>query len=93
MTNENKLERIFWKDSKWVDSNGNEVKPEPIGEPHDQMCPYVTTESRLTNEILDFLIKKDKKYEEANSYSIHSLNDSRPESLHETVTAFYKIIR
>ncbi len=27
-----KLEKIFWKDKKWIDSRGNKVKPEQIGE-------------------------------------------------------------
>jgi hypothetical protein len=33
MTNNNKLEEISWVEGKFLDSKGNEVKPEPRGTP------------------------------------------------------------
>ena len=82
MKNENKLEQIFWKDGKFLDDKGKEIKPEPIGV--SQMIEVVTSrfiggtmispnyEKELNNSLstlLESLQKGDKRYVEINAFS------------------------
>jgi hypothetical protein len=71
----NKLERIFWKEDKWINKEGNEVKPKPIGEPtligiavfSDADTIKEKVELTLTN-LQE--VNKSKKYKEINRYNL-----------------------
>jgi len=66
---EKNLEKIFWKDGKFIKANGEEVKPKPIGEPVlvDFSNPR-TRKENLERVQLPKLIQKDESYQEINAY-------------------------
>lgn len=50
---EKNLEEIFWKEEKFVDSKGREVKPEAVGK------PIIITHKRLDNKNFEDYIYKE----------------------------------
>ena len=64
---ENKLEKISWKNQKWINEKGKEVKPEPIGIPR--------TVRIMDRPIFDYaeftlnnLIAENKEYQKVNAF-------------------------
>ena len=65
---ENRLEQIFWKEGKFVNSKGKEVKAKQIGKSSLlETCAHGNLGDYLL-EILDSLKRKEKIYEEVNAF-------------------------
>jgi hypothetical protein len=91
MKKTNKLEKISWKNSKWIDNKGNEVKLEPIG-----TCikdTFYTQRQDGEKNILEHLSKlqmKDRAYEKVDAYTELDI-DYIPGEKIERILNFYKI--
>jgi len=78
----NKLEEIFWKEGKFVKTNGEEINPKPIGKPKlVQWGPYSSLETKKVMEMmpngiliqlpyhLKILQEENSEYSKVNSFS------------------------
>lgn len=71
----NKLERIFWKDDKWINKEGNEIRPKPIGEPKFIGITVFSDADKIKEKVeLTLLnlqeVNKSEKYKEINGYNL-----------------------
>ena len=71
---ENKLEKLYWTNTGFLDVKGNLVNPILIGTPYHNSgeCSKFGFEENLLNE-LKRRMKKSPKYNEVNSYSVKEL--------------------
>ncbi len=75
-----KLEEIFWKEGKFVNANGKEVKPKSIGTSHNIRTNYPLHSLGMARnyelpdekipEKLEELQKRDKSFLNVNAYSV-----------------------